>query len=92
MLKHSLQQVTGHADIEGVASAGHDVREINPLIHGENVSNPVDDGNSLALRRYLLGEVWIAASLQSCHPERGAAQSKDLRLLFGLLRNACSGF
>ena len=50
MLENPLQQIASHADVKRVAPAGHDVREIDLLFHGENVAQTVDDGKQFALR------------------------------------------
>ena len=36
MLEDSLQQIAGHADVERVAPARHDVCAIDPLVHGKD--------------------------------------------------------
>jgi hypothetical protein len=34
VLKYSPRKIAGHPDLESVAAAGHDVSEIDALIHG----------------------------------------------------------
>ena len=45
VLEYPLQQITRNADVEGMAPAGHDIRAIDPLFHGENLSQIVEAGN-----------------------------------------------
>jgi len=62
VLEDSLEQVAGHADVERVAPASHNIREIDLLFHGENVAQAIDDGKRFALRWHFLGKVQRIAS------------------------------
>ena len=62
VLEDSFQQIAGHADIKRMASASHDVREIDLFVHGENLTQSVDESKQFALRRPSLGKVQTIAS------------------------------
>lgn len=47
VLENSLQQIPSHADIEGVAPAGHDIRAIDLLAHTLNLSQVIDGNKQL---------------------------------------------
>src|SRR5579859_4035328 len=38
VFKHALEQIAGHPDVDGAASARHDVGEVTSLVHNGNVS------------------------------------------------------
>lgn len=50
VLKHALQQIAAHADIQCMASARHNVCAVDPLIHDQQIySMPIDECNPPAI-------------------------------------------
>ena len=72
MLNNTHKQVASHPNIKIQATTGNNISVVNPITHESRLQN------STAFILCNKKIVFIISKNKRCHPERSAAESKDL--------------